>query len=201
VRFEDQIFREFHMYKPGAYHHARFMGKCIYLLKMFILSPIFPVITAAQLRSLMRLVKFVLAIYGRNFLSTGVPSHTPLNVYNLYYELHSYRSIDNQISRKAVTVFSRHEWYLTEEMVMMALFDSRVSHDLKQMMAVTLLAHDKPNPFPLGKPGEPAFRPVHQLLTTPRQPLSVFIGSNSWLIFDAAAEFLRLTQPQEAEFA
>ena len=177
------------------------MGKVIYLCKLFILSFVCPVLTAAQTRNIERLIKFTLAVYGRNFLSTGVYPQTPLNHFNFFYELKGYASIDARISRKAIIVHKRHEWFLTEEQVAFAIFDSRIDMDDLQLMAATLQSFEVPNPFPLGKPAQPNFDPVTRHLTDSPQPLSVFFGPNSWLLFERASAFLRITQPESPDEA
>ena len=42
---------------------------------------------------------------------------------------------------------------------------------------------------------------LSQLLTSPPPPLPVFIGPDSWLLFDACAPYLRITQPATSEKA
>ena len=88
----------------------------------------------------------------------------------------------------------RHFWYLTPEMMVMALFDDGLSLDQRQLMATTLLSFHKPVRYPIGKPGHPGFKHISQHLTVTPQPLSVFLNENSWLHFDHTSEYLRLTQ-------
>ena len=71
----------------------------------------------------------------------------------------------------------RHLWYLTKELVILALFDEALSNDERKEMANVLLATPKPAVFNIGKP----VFPVERMAVN--QQLSVFIGECSWLIF------------------
>ena len=104
----------------------------------------------------------------------------------------AYHSIDARVSNKSVAAMMSGV-VSDEELIALVFFDPRVPNDLLVHTTVTLLSYPKPNPFPLGKPAQPNFAPVIRLPTTPPQPLSAFIGPNSWLVFDAASKFLRLT--------
>ena len=72
----------------------------------------------------------------------------------------------------------RHLWYLTEETVVLALFDGSVSEKDKVEMAQNLLAQPRPEVF---QPGRPTF-PQPSLLSN-STTLSPFIGPRTWLLF------------------
>ena len=55
---------EFRMKKPGATHHARFMGKSLYILKIFILSHLFARLTPRQTDLIQRLTLLIVTLFG-----------------------------------------------------------------------------------------------------------------------------------------
>ena len=53
----------------------------------------------------------------------------------LYKTLLRYRSVNSVIAKSALRVFNHHLWYLTEEMVVLAIFDTNVLIKESQDMA------------------------------------------------------------------
>ena len=103
--------------------------------------------------------------------------------------------MDIMLAQKAITSLKTHLWYLVPKLVVLAQFDSDVSDDEKQLMAVTLLSKNQPAAYATGNPGQPGFRLITDKLVGKRPPLSVFITEWSWIIFNSAAAYLRLTHP------
>ena len=77
------------------------------------------------------------------------------------------------------------------------MFDNDMSDDEKELMDVTLLSYDQPQVFAPGKPAQPGFGPVADKLGDDRPALSQFISERSWLLFERAKPYLRLTHPGE----
>ena len=67
----------FFLKKPGTYHHARFMAKAIYILKMFILSNVINKLTVQQERIICRMTIFILSLYGKYFLQSSLTTAAP----------------------------------------------------------------------------------------------------------------------------
>lgn len=178
-----QVFEHFEMYSPGAYYHARFMGKSIYLLKIFLLSQAFP-LTHQEAQRITRLVGYAVHLYGRYFLSAPLATAAPRHDITLWYDLQLYRQHDQLIATAALTSMRRHLWYLCPELVILALFDDGTPTEDKQLMAVVLLTTPRPLVFRRGKPGQPHFNAVAALLTDERPSLADFITERSWLLFD-----------------
>ena len=191
VRGED-VFQHFEMYCPGAFHHARFMGKSLYLLKIFLLRHVFPLTPLEQTR-IKRLVAFVVRIYARYFLSAPLALAAPRHDITLWYDLQTYLQFDQDIARAAITSVRRHLWYLCPQLVVLALFDSFTSIQEKQAMARALLNTRRPRQFNLGKPGQPGFNPVAAHLQGNQPLLGAFVTEQSWLLFsliESQAEWL-----------
>jgi hypothetical protein len=168
------------------------MGKSIYLLKIFLLSNVFP-LTQQEHDRITRLVGYVVRLYGRYFLSASLSVAAPRHDLTLWYDLRLYHRHDRDIAQAALTSVRRHLWYLCPELVVLALFDDFTTYDEKQMIAVTLFHTPRPNAFATGKPGQPNFDPVAVHLTDDKPSLAAFINERSWLLFsllDSPAEWL-----------
>lgn len=76
----------------------------------------------------------------------------------------------------------RHLWYLTEPMITLALFDMKLSNDVRGRIARKLNDTRRPANFPPGKPSFPTNR-----LRQSRNgevKLEALVGPKSWLLFD-----------------
>ena len=177
---QGQIFEHFEIMKPGAYHHARFMGKSIYLLKMFLLSNIFP-LTPEEYQRITQLTGFVVHLYGRHFLSGALGTAAPRLDRGFLYDLQRYRVYAPVIADAAQMSAKRHLWYLTPQLVVLALFDDDLQDDEKQQMAHTLTQIQRPDVI---NPGKPDFEPVAAKLGPEMPELSSFITAKSWLLFN-----------------
>ncbi len=131
------------MRRPGACHHARFMGKSIYVIKIFILSNVFQ-LSRHERQSVARVTQFVVLLYGRFFLASTLSAQAPRNDLQFWYDLKQFRDHDRVAADVALTSAHRHLWYLTPELVVFSLFDPNVPDDEKAIMATT--RHNTPRP-------------------------------------------------------
>lgn len=183
----------FVLLKPGATHHARFMGKSLYVLKIFILSHMFARLTPRQQSSIDRLTQYIVTLYGRYFLSVQMSATAPMLDLDFFYDLKMYKQVDKDIADCALSSVKKHLWYLTPELVMLGLFNANMSIDDKQLMAATLQTYEKPLVFEEGKPN---FETIIEKLGDKKPPLSVFINEQSWVLFERAKPYLILTENQ-----
>ena len=72
-----------------------------------------------------------------------MPTQAPLNDLNLLKRIGAYSKINPEISQKAFDTYVRHDWYLKESLIGLALFDSRISSKDKKYM-VTAFNRDAP---------------------------------------------------------
>ena len=187
-----QIFETFFFCKPGAYHHTRFMGKSIYILKMFLLSHLFDM-SAQDKQNLEHMVEYVILIYARNFLQGRLSTAAPRLDLSFWYELKMYGlTLPNALKRKivdpAIASCRRHLWYLCPAHAILGIFDRDLSPTVQQKMAEKLISLPRPDEgrrgYEKGKPGQPNFAPIAALLTAERPCLSDFVTPRSWLVFD-----------------
>lgn len=182
--------RTFTLKKPGAFHHARFMGKTIYLSKIYILSLIFNRLTPRENAGLERMVIFILALYGKYFLTSSLTASSPRLDIEFIKQLKMFKNIDSDISECVLKSVKRHLWYLTPELVTLSLFDKDMSDDEKKLLARELSKISVPECF---KSGKPSFVQLIDKIDKESLSLAELVDENSWFILEKAKQFLRVT--------
>lgn len=127
--------------KPGAYHHARWMAKGIYCLKMYLFRQEFK-LTNNEVNSIFHFNLFLIKCYARFWFSAPNANEAPLNDIMFLRTCYEYRTINEMISNSAIQKFLRHLYYLNEECITLALFDNRINEDTKMKMAQKMIAID-----------------------------------------------------------
>lgn len=113
---------------PGAVHHARWMSKLIYATKIFLLRGEGKLIDLSKEdeKKLERFVQFGTLLYTQAWAEAPLATEAALNDLMLWTKLKSYGKTDSELSDAVCTVLSRHLWYLSEDLVGMALFSAKV---------------------------------------------------------------------------
>ena len=170
----------FNMRQPGALHHARFMAKGIYIMKIAMLVDELPhnFLTRHQREGVRRMAVFIAIFYTPYFLTARLPACAPREDLTLWRNMCQFRTHDRQIGDAVKTSIKRHQWYLSEQLVVFCLFDPDLSDNDKAAVGAALLACQQPNPFPTGKPQFPNNRLFRGAPT-----LASFVGPNSYLVF------------------
>jgi hypothetical protein len=88
-----------------------------------------------------------------------------------------YRKEDSQIASAVIASITRHLWYLTEELVVLALFNESLSDFTRMLIAKRLFITPRPSTFEIGKPNFP------KINLSAQAPFHEFIGPRSWLLF------------------
>ena len=175
----------FHMEQPGAFHHARFMAKAIYYIKMFMVLPQLTekdLVTLQQAEQVNRMSLFVILQYGQYFLQTALTTAAPRIDLEFWRNTKKYSTIDPVISDSVDQSVQRQMFYLTEELVVLALCDDNTTHTEKDEIVRCMLQCDRPQQFQPKKPDFKVDKLKNKSHDTPK--LSDFVGSRSWLIFD-----------------
>lgn len=165
----------FQFRKPGAQHHARFMSKAIYFLKIFMMSDRFE-LDDVEYSQVKKMAHFIALFYTKTFLRTRIACFAPINDFYFFKAILWYKEDCDDIANSVLKSCKRHCWYLTEELVIFAIFNEHLSSFTRYLLAKTLFNTPKPNNFVLGKPKFPNF-------TTELPFLSSFISPRSWLLF------------------
>lgn len=124
---------------PGAIHHARWMAKAIYSLKIFLFRSQFKMSNEEQ-NALGDICVFLVKLYCKAWFNAPKAYLAPKQDLELLRSLFEYQKIDKDISVKALAKCSNHLWYLNSELVGLAYFDPTLSNIEKSEMAKKLLS-------------------------------------------------------------
>lgn len=125
---------------PGPTHHARWMGKGLYVLKIFLFRKQFR-LTAKEARAVKSLSLFVALIYVRFWNEAPRGVQAPRNDLSFLQALQEYPN--KPVAAAAITAFTRHMWYLAEHLVGLAFFDEKVDVVTKGKMVANLERGEK----------------------------------------------------------
>ncbi|KAK2702040.1 hypothetical protein QYM36_019351 [Artemia franciscana] len=131
---------------PGAMHHARWMSKVIYSLKIWMFKAQFR-LTLTDERGLHDVCVFAVRVYLKAWISAPLASGAPYSDLLLLKSLLEYSSIHLAISKATSNKFSGNLWYLSPELVGLAFFDSRVSSSTKRLMVSAMQSEDDPGTY------------------------------------------------------
>ena len=175
--------------KPGALHKARWMAKLLYSLKICLLEceiqklPAGTITTRQQLPKLRDFVNFATLVYSSWWLSAGSAVDAPYNDLLLYQQIIlKYRAVNQIVSDSALSAFNRHLWYLTSELVPIALFSGKVPAEQRHALALSLLATkpESPLPSPENRFGNGFGKPKFPERITESTVLSDLVAEDSW---------------------
>ena len=181
--------------KPGAVHRARWLAKLLYSIKMCLLQkqieelPRGTITAPNQMKKIQEFVIFVTTIYSHWWMTCTSAVDASWNDLQLYHRVLRYELVNLQVTKSAIRALNRHLWYLTSEMVTLALFSNNVPNEVRRQLADRLLAlkpssksnnNNLPqNRFGTGF-GKPKFPTNISLSTT----LADLAGPDSWFTFD-----------------
>ncbi|XP_049308429.1 uncharacterized protein LOC125777466 [Bactrocera dorsalis] len=119
----------------GATSHARFMSKAIYALKMFALQKQFKM-SSSHLNGFRNVCIFLVRLYIPYWFRTTNAVEAPNLDLQLIKNIAGY--YDPKISLALLDKMKKHLWYLSEEAVGLAFFDSNVDLNVKRKMVEAL---------------------------------------------------------------
>ena len=168
-------------------HKARWMSKLLYTIKICLLAdqikelPAGTITSGQQMHKVRAFVVFATLVYSSWWITSPSVTDAPWHDLKLFHKLLMYEAVNPDISKSAVKALKRHLWYLTAEMVPLALFSDIVPGDQKRLLADRLLAL-KPDTIMLAPQkrfgyayGKPAFPDITQTTT-----LSSLVDTDSW---------------------
>lgn len=118
-----------HFRTPGAMHHARWMSKVLYAMKMWMFRGQFR-LTVKEERGLKAMCLFTARVYVQAWTNASLPAAAPRSDLQLLKKLDAYK--DTVVAKAAVSKLASHLWYLSPEMVALALFDQEVTTETKR---------------------------------------------------------------------
>ena len=78
---------------------------------------------------------FITHIYVKWWLTCEKTVDAAWNDLTLYHHLQAYKAVDEGIAASVIKAIERHRWYLTVEMLLLALFSSKLKYDDKRAPA------------------------------------------------------------------
>ncbi|KAG7170848.1 hypothetical protein Hamer_G023828 [Homarus americanus] len=135
-----------HFLRPGACHHARWMAKIIYYLKIYMFSHQLELSNDLCVK-LQRMAIFVSLLYTPAWLKSPVAEDGPVNDLQLHHELLRYRAVDCEVADAALAVASRHLWYLRPQTVVLSLCSEKLSAAEEKEMATKLSCLEETNDY------------------------------------------------------
>lgn len=127
---------------PGPISHARWMAKGIYSLKMFLYRKHFKM-TARELNALRDVCIFIVLRYAKAWFRSDRAEEAPNQDLNFMKSIAEYAAIDKELSQNVLSKFvgrDGHTWYLSDEAIALAFFDSNVPTKTKIKMVIALRA-------------------------------------------------------------
>ena len=175
----------FKFMQPGPDHHARWMSKAIYAMKLSLLETQF-MLTPEEQTSIRRLASFVGLFYAKGFLEASLNTSAPRNDLKFMCDVSLYGEYDQPVSDACMDSCRRHVWYLTPQLVVLALADDGLPPNERESIAKKLFETHRTGQF---LPGKPVFPTVN----CDSDELEDYITGDSWMIFD----LIGLTEEQE----
>lgn len=124
---------------PGAFHHARWMAKAIYCLKIYMFREQFR-LTIRETNSIRAICQFIVRLYVKAWFTAPLAVNAPNFDLKFLIDLHTYRDLDKDISSVAVKKMCDHLWYLSEEAAGLSFFDETIPFDIKREMVQAIRA-------------------------------------------------------------
>lgn len=165
-------------HKPGAAHHARWMGTILYAQKMFMWADQLDY-KSEEVELLRRFNLFLVLFYIPAWVDSSIGRDAAGNDLRFVQHMLSYKEYDEQVSTAASRKLLKHDWYIVEETAVYALFSPTESKETRENMAKALLQVERTSSFRRGPPSLNATIQINKDST-----LSDLIGPQSWYIFE-----------------
>lgn len=123
--------------QPGPVHHARWMGKGIYSLKIFLFREQFHLLDREK-NGLRNVCIFLSILYIKAWYTCKSAVHAPQNDLNFIKAAIDYATINKEVSDIVLKKISSHLWYLSDEVLGFSFFDSSVPIYMKRKMVEAL---------------------------------------------------------------
>lgn len=188
----DTVGQDVQFKQPGALHKARWMAKLLYSIKICLFEeqikqlPTGTITTKHQVSKVRDFVHFATLVYSQWWITCNSAADAPWRDLEFFQTLIRYQIVHPDISRSAVKALRNHLWYLTEEMVPLALFSTSTPSAARRALADSLLAI-KPTTglkVPQHRFGMGFGKPVFPTTISPTTTLADLVGADSWFFFE-----------------
>ena len=183
---------------PGAIHHARWMAKTLYTIKIALYrDQLQEVHSKEEIQEITSLAIFLALFYTEPWLTSTNAKDSPINDLKLLKKLtkteESIKKNDTvwpaqflSLVVRAREKFENHLWYLSERLIPFSLFSDNLDVAEKQQLRKTMMKFE--NSLPSAKQEMPFSSNLG------RKTLKDFVGQDSWAIFpllDLDSSFLK----------
>lgn len=124
---------------PGADHHARWMSKALYSLKIFLFASQVNMHQSVK-NGLRDFCLFVVLIYTKSWFHCVRPLEAPKQDLDFLKAIRQFDQIDRQISSAVLRKIRGHLWYLSPETIALSFFDDNVTLEEKRQLSHKLNA-------------------------------------------------------------
>lgn len=177
---------DFRFRQPGAFHEARFLADCNYILVLYMTQNYHQILDEENLMNIQVATIYIACFHAKMFIQSMIPSKAPTS--DLLALKLSFDLIDNElplikdVARKLHDSVRRQSWYLAPPLVCLALADEDTSSSFKYDMLSKLLEYNVPSDEEL-RQAEP--RLPQSFLLTSKTELIDFVDGQSYLLFKA----------------
>lgn len=122
---------------PGGMHHARWIAKAIYALKIWLFQKQFK-LTAREEKGIRSICIFVVVVYLKAWITAPFAVSARNNDLQLLQLLIQYERENAAVASVARSKLNGHLWYLGAELIGLAFFDDSISPQIKREMVVAI---------------------------------------------------------------
>lgn len=178
---------------PGALHHARFMSKNRYYLRLMLLienATRIMKLPQRRIDEIKAMSLYISIFHVPKFLSAEKSDIAGVQDLHAIWQMHHLRATMPRIATAVGSVIKsldRHMWYLDPTLVVFGLANSdmSVSIEEKQSIAKKLCSFDRPKTYDFERKNNTGFMPPMEDFSGEKPPsLHNFITAESWLVFD-----------------
>ena len=163
---------------PGPDHQARWMADCVYNMKMLSCSSVFP-LSEQELAEVEDISEYVVLFHAKPWFESSLASEAAVS--DITFLCHIQRRYKISQVWKVCDTFYRQLWYLTGELIPLALASKTLPAEELEALAKALHQAEREPPS-IGKPHFPTI--TISLTPHPTPPkMASFVISDSWAIF------------------
>lgn len=163
---------------PGANHHARFLAKAIYCLKMFLFQKQVQ-LEDWEKKALRSICIFIVKFYIKAWFTAPLPTQAANFDFSLLKNIILYKKIDKEVSVTVQSKLLNHLWYCSEEIIGLSLFDESVGDDTKIKMVKAMRERESVTEY-----SKRLIIDSKNINKTVKKDLSEFASKKSLLLFD-----------------
>ena len=163
------------LHRPGADHHARWMSKALYTLKVTLLLPQITSLPWYRKKQLEKMSFFIIFVYLRSWFTAPLLYSAGASDLDLFNRIRKFSKIHKKMAGVAEGVLQRHTWYLTEELIPLCLFNSNLPEETLNNLAQRISELPEEQPA-IQKPILPDL--------TPSSTITDFVGPRSTVFFN-----------------